>query len=97
MNQLFLQYSYLQILDFLTTIAFLLNGIKEGNPLVRLVMLFSPSALVGLAVVKVAAVILGICCWRLGRERTLLRMNILFAVVIAWNLIALIVGVATKS
>ena len=30
-----LQYSYLQVLDFLTTIAFLLNGVKEGNPLVR--------------------------------------------------------------
>ena len=34
MTQLLWQYSYLQILDFLTTIAFLVNGVKEGNPLV---------------------------------------------------------------
>lgn len=30
--------------------------------------------------------------WRYGRERLLLRMNILFAVVVVWNLVALIVG-----
>ena len=35
MNQLLLQYSYLQVLDFMTTVAFLLHGVHEGNPLVR--------------------------------------------------------------
>ena len=38
MNQLLLHYSYLQVLDFLTTIAFLVNGVKEANPLVRLAL-----------------------------------------------------------
>lgn len=97
MNQLLLQYSYLQILDFLTTVAFLLNGVKEGNPFVRLILSFTPSALIGLLLVKVAAVMLGVYCWRMGRERTLLRINILFAGVIAWNLIALILGTAIKA
>jgi len=42
--------------------------------------------------VKVLAVMLGIYCWRMGRERLLSRINIMFALVIAWNLIALILG-----
>lgn len=30
MTQLLIQYSYLQVLDFMTTMAFLVNGIHEG-------------------------------------------------------------------
>lgn len=97
MNQLLVQYSYLQILDFLTTLAFLLNGVREGNPFVRLIIEFSPSAMAGLVLVKIAAVLLGIGCWRMGRQRVLARINILFAVLIAWNLVALIVGTAAKA
>jgi hypothetical protein len=97
MNQLLLQYSYLQILDFLTTIAFMLNGVREGNPFVRLILGFSPSAVMGLLLVKTAAVVLGIYCWRMGRQRMLVRINILFAVLIAWNLVALILGTAAKA
>jgi hypothetical protein len=97
MNQLLLQYSYLQVLDFLTTVAFLMTGVKEGNPIVRAILSYSPSPVVGLMLVKAAAVILGIYCWRMGRSRTLTRINVLFAAVIAWNLIAMIVGTATRS
>ena len=92
MNQLILQYSYLQMLDFMTTVAFLLNGVREGNPLVRLALQYSPHPLGGLLLVKLAAVALGLYCWRGGRDRLLTRMNVLFAVVVAWNLVALIVG-----
>lgn len=42
MNQLLLQYSYLQILDLMTTVAFLLHGVREGNPLVRLALQYAP-------------------------------------------------------
>ena len=94
MNSLLLQYSYLQILDFMTTIAFMLNGVREGNPLVRLAIKYAPHPLGGLLAVKFAAVALGIYCWRGRRDRLLVRMNILFAVVVAWNLVALIVGSA---
>jgi hypothetical protein len=92
MNQLLLQYSYLQILDFMTTVAFLLNGIHEGNPLVRVALRYAPHPLGGLLAVKLAAIALGIYCWRAGRNRLLTRINILFALVVAWNLVALILA-----
>jgi hypothetical protein len=47
-NQLLLQYAYLQVLDFMTTVAFMLHGIKEANPLVRMALLYSPHPLGGL-------------------------------------------------
>jgi hypothetical protein len=97
-NQLLMHFSYLQVLDFLTTIAFMINGVKEANPLVRLAVKMSPSPISGLIVVKVLAVLLGIYCWRMGRQRLLSRINIVFAMVIAWNLVALILGtVALRS
>src|SRR5258708_39022504 len=92
LNQMLLNFSYLQILDFLTTVAFLVNGVKEANPLVRFALTMSPSPISGLVGVKIAAVLLGLYCWRMGRQRLLGRINILFAIVIAWNLIALIIG-----
>jgi len=94
-NQLLLQYSYLQVLDFMTTIAFLLNGVREGNPLVRLAVQFSPNPLQGLVAIKIAAILLGIYCWRAGRERLLNRVNMLFAIIVAWNLVALILASAS--
>lgn len=92
MNQLLLQFSYLQVLDFMTTIAFLMHGVHEGNPLVRVALRYSPNPLGGLLAVKVLAVALGIYCWRGGRDRLLIKINILFAAIVAWNMIALIVG-----
>ena len=92
MNQLLLQYSYLQMLDLLTTVAFLLHGVQEANPLVRLALRYSSHPLGGLLLVKALALVLGVYCWRCGRERLLTRINILFAVVVAWNLLALIAG-----
>ncbi len=96
MNQLFLQFSYLQVLDFLTTVAFMINGVREGNPLVRLALHYSPDPLGGLVAIKVAAVALGLYCWTRGRDRLLSRMNLLFAVLIAWNLAALIIATAGR-
>lgn len=92
MNQLLLHYSYLQVLDFLTTIAFLVNGVQEANPLVRLALNLGHNPIGSLIGVKVLAVMLGIYCWRMGRNRLLSRINVMFALVIAWNMIALILG-----
>jgi len=89
-TQLVLQYSYLQVLDFLTTVAFLMQGVREGNPLVRLVLDTSPSPLAGLAAVKILAICLGLWCWYRGSARLLSRVNLLFATLVAWNLVALI-------
>lgn len=94
MNQQLLQFSYLQVLDFLTTIAFLLHGVQEGNPLVRLALYSAPNPIGALLMVKVLAVGLGLFCWRMGRDRLLMRINILFAVLVAWNLVALIAASA---
>ena len=92
MNQLLIQYSYLQLLDLMTTMAFLLNGVREGNPLVRFAIDVAPNPLGGLVAVKAVAILLGLWCWRMGRSRTLVRINVMFALLVAWNLVALIVS-----
>jgi len=83
-------------MDLLSTIAFLLTGIEEGNPMVRLSMRVANDPLTGLLLVKFAAISLGlICVWR-GRLRLLQRMNILFALLVAWNLFSLIGGLVAR-
>jgi len=91
-TQLLVQYSYLQVLDLLSTVAFLLYGVREANPLVRFFLESFSSPLVGLLLVKLAAVVLGVVVWRMGRKRLLARINFLFALVVTWNLVALIMG-----
>ena len=92
MNQVLVQYSYLQVLDFLTTTVFLLQGLQEANPMVRLAINWAPTPLGGLLLIKLVAVGLGLYCWKVGKQRLLSRVNILFAVVVAWNLAALVVN-----
>ena len=92
MNQLLLQYAYLQMLDLLTTLAFMLHGVRDGNPLVRFMMHASANPLNGLLLVKLIATVLGLYCWKLGRGKLLARINIIFAVIVAWNLSALILA-----
>lgn len=92
MNQALVHYSYLQVLDFLTTIAFLVNGVQEANPLVRFALVVVPNPIGGLIAVKLLAAFLGVYCWRMGRHRLLTRINMLFAVLVAWNMVALILG-----
>jgi len=94
MTQLLIQFSYLQVLDFLTTIAFMMNGVREGNPLVKMAIKYSPSPIGGLLAVKIAAVMLGLYCWKQGRERLLKRMNGMFAIVVAWNVAVMIIASA---
>jgi hypothetical protein len=92
LTQLLWQYTYLQILDFLTTVAFLVNGVREGNPLVRLVLGVGINPVGSLLVVKALAMLLGLYCWRTGKRQLLGRINLLFALLIAWNLVALILS-----
>jgi len=84
------QFSYLQLLDVLTTLAFLTTGGHEANPVVRFAMVAARSPLVGLLALKVCAVAAAIYCTRTARERTLKRINVLFAALIVWNLVALL-------
>lgn len=92
-----IQYSYLQLLDLLTTIAFLVQGVQEGNPIVRFALEMTPSPLAGLLMVKIAAVMLGVYCWRSDKTRLLGKVNVMFALLIAWNLVALILGTVFPS
>lgn len=92
LSQLLWQYSYLQVLDFLTTIAFLVNGVREGNPLVRLALSAGSNPIGGLLVVKLLAMLLGYYCWRVGKRQLLSRINLLFAFLVAWNMVALIMS-----
>jgi hypothetical protein len=89
-----LHFTYLQALDFLTTIAFLINGGHEGNPFVRLALSLFGNPIAALLSVKLLAVMIGIYCWRMRRERLLSYINMLFAAVVAWNVIALILASA---
>ena len=84
-------FSYFQLLDLLTTVVFILHGVQEANPVVKFALRTAPTPLIGLLLIKVAAVALAVYCWRLGRKSLLLRINVLFAMLVSWNLIALIV------
>jgi len=92
LNQLLWQYAYLQVLDFLTTVAFLVNGVREGNPLVRMALNLPVNPIWSLLAVKFLALLLGFYCWRVGKRLLLVRINLLFAVLVAWNVIALILS-----
>jgi len=97
LTQQILQYAYLQVLDFLTTLAFLLAGVEEGNPLVRFSMQAAGNPLGGLLAVKVLALALGIyCCWS-RRRRTLAWANGFFALLVVWNLAALILAASGQA
>ena len=85
-------FSYFQLLDLLTTVAFIVLGVKEANPVVKFALSVAPTPILGLLLVKVTAISLGIYCWRVGRQRLLGRINVVFAILISWNMFALIAG-----
>ena len=95
MKSLFVQYGYLQVLDILTTLAFLQTGVNEANPLIASLMQTALSPLTVLIAVKVCALCLGIYCWRVQRRTTLSRATTFYAVLIAWNLLCLVVTSST--
>jgi hypothetical protein len=87
---LLIQFSYLQLLDILTTLVFLSGGVQEANPVVRFVLAVSPSPLLGLLSIKLFAVALAVYCWRTARTRLLNLANVFFAALVTWNLLALL-------
>ncbi|MGD0013500.1 MAG: DUF5658 family protein [Bryobacteraceae bacterium] len=84
------QFAYLQLLDVLTTLAFLGSGVREANPLVQLVLVTAGSPVAGLIVLKVLACAGGLYCAFSGRFRVLRCVNMFFAWLVVWNLIALL-------
>ena len=84
----------LQVMDLLTTLLFLHQGVQEGNPLMRAV-LGAGRPEVGLALAKAAGIGLAIFAWQSGRRGLLGKLNLLFAACVVWNLIAAWVGRAS--
>lgn len=93
---LLLQYSYLQLLDLLTTGAFLLAGVKEANPIIIIAMESAANPLFGLAAVKALALVLGLYCWWSNRRRLLKMATAFYAVLVAYNLVCLILGLGGR-
>lgn len=86
---LLLTFIGLQVLDAFTTVVFLNLGVKEGNPLMRLALEHGEHAGLALAAAKLFAIALAAFAWRSGRRKLLLKMDILFALAVAWNLVAI--------
>lgn len=91
MPSLLTQFAFLQLLDLLTTLTVLASGGGEANPMVRFLVVGAGSALGGLLAAKFVALGLALHCWRGGRLRLLGRVNLFYASLVTWNLIALLV------
>jgi hypothetical protein len=89
-----LVFSCLQILDVISTEAFLTLGVSEGNPLVRASFAMGSNPIAGLLLTKLLAVSIAVCCWLKGRERVLNRASFVFALVIVWNLSIVVLRLA---
>lgn len=93
----FLQFVYLQVLDLLSTVVFLQGGTREGNPLVEWAMRLTGNALGGLALVKGIAVMIGLFCLFTRRARLMTKINVVYAGVVVWNLLSVILTLAYKG
>lgn len=88
--RLLIEFTYLQVLDILTTLAFLLQGVAEGNPVVRLALEHGPGPVETLVAMKAFAVVLAAYCILRSREGLLRGVNVFFALLVAYNLVVLI-------
>ena len=88
--RLLAEFAYLQILDILTTIVFLMQGVGEANPLVRWA-LGQGNPLVALVGVKILGLALAAFCVYRSRDRLMRRVNVLFACLIVYNLVVILV------
>jgi hypothetical protein len=84
------QFLYLQVLDLLTTLVFLAVGVREANPVIRLLVSGAGSPLGGLLAGKAIALGLAYCCWRQRRQALLGRVNFFYAGLVLWNLAAIL-------
>jgi len=88
---LLLEFACLQVLDGLTTLLFLGKGVAEGNPLVRAALGASHAGLaLPLVLIKLAGVLVAYYAYRSGRTKMLRRINVWFALCVAWNLAAIV-------
>ena len=78
----------LQLMDTLTTLLFLHRGVHEANPLIRAALATSAGTTTAVGIPKVLAIVLATAAWYSGRKRLLRKVNVLYLVLVAWNLAA---------
>jgi hypothetical protein len=76
---------YLQLLDFLTTMAGFKAGAYEASPFIAK-LIHSTSPLMGLAASKVIGLAIGALCIALERIRLINLINYWYAALVVWNL-----------
>jgi hypothetical protein len=82
--KILLLFIFLQLADFGTTVAVISMGGTEANPTVRFLMGLGVYG--GLATAKVIGLGLGGLAAFSGRYNGLRKLNIVFAVIVLWNL-----------
>jgi hypothetical protein len=82
----------LQALDVLTTLIGLRMGAREASMFVGRLLVLGPVA--GLLVSKCFAVILASAALAFHRPRVIVFLNLMFAVVITWNLATILASLA---
>lgn len=85
---------FLQVMDFLTTLIGLRLGAQEVNPIVRHFMGWGPAA--GILIAKALAFAVGgFLVWLRGlrRDRVVTALNYIFAGVVLWNGLNLLLAV----
>jgi hypothetical protein len=86
-----LVFIYLQLLDFLTTLAGFRIGASEASPfIVKLIQAVGP--VMGVAASKAVALVIAAACVGLNRGRLIVWANYWYAALIAWNLYVLILA-----
>lgn len=80
---------FLQCLDILTTLIFLSKGVREGNPLISWALPYVHTPWIGLAAVKLLAMLIGFCCYSNGKIAALRLANVGYAVIVGWNLLTI--------
>ncbi len=79
---------YLQILDFLTSVLFLKMGLRETGLVARFLVGWNP--VLGVMMVKLAAILVGVIAVRLQKGRVRRLANVGYGGVVAWNLLCMI-------
>ena len=70
----------------------MMQGIGEGNPIVRWVMRQDPGPVQSLVIMKLLAALLAIYCVMKARHGVLRKVNIFFPCLVAYNLLVMIIS-----
>jgi len=69
-----------------------MQGVGEGNPIVRWALQQGPGPVQSLVIMKACAVLLAIFCVVKARHDVLRKVNIFFACLVAYNLVVMIIS-----